>query len=199
LDTYTEPPPTEYRYQNAPRRTAMLRWLLRLDIAASVIFLTVSGAAPLFPPVAKIAGMVSAVWAVVGLLSLVSFLVWIFRAASNVHGMGADVSFDPPWAVGWLIMPVVNVWMAFVVIEEIWRASVDAHDWHTRHAPWLVIYWWTAWVAACLLAVLAWFIGALPVKIAWLAAHIAYAWLLIPVLDRICDLQKAQASRLGIA
>jgi hypothetical protein len=199
LDTYTEPPPTEYRYRNAPRRTALLRWLLRLDIAVSVIFLMVSAAAPLVAPPAKLAGMVSAAWALVALLSLVSLLIWIFRAAANVRGLGADISFDPPWAVGWLIVPVVNVWMAFVVIEEIWRASLDAHDWHTHNAPWLVIYWWLAWVAACLLGVLAYFTGVLPVMLAWLAAHIAYAWLLIPVVDRICDLQNAQASRLGLA
>jgi hypothetical protein len=41
--------------------------------------------------------------------------------------------------------------------------------------------------------------GGFVAKLIYFAGHIAYAWLLIAVVDRICDLQNAQASRLGFA
>lgn len=177
----------------------MLRWALWIDIATSVIFLVISLGAAFSPALAKVAGTVSNIWLLIAVLSFILLLVWAFRVAANVHGLGGKVSFEPPWAVGWLIVPVANVWMAFVVIEEIWRASVDAHDWNTHHAPWLVVYWWGAWAAACILGALAYYTGALPVKIAYLAAHIMYAYLLGRVVTHVRDLQQAQASRMGFA
>lgn len=200
LDTYAAPPQTEYRYGNATRIAVWLKRLLWIDIAVSVIFLVASLSVGLVPPLGAFARMLLGLWALIFVIGGLFFLLWTYRAAANVHALGGDISFDPSWAVGWLIFPVVSVWMAFVVIEELWRASIDARDWQDNHAPWLVIYWWSAWVVASFGAVLVYFMqGGVIAKLVYFAGHIAYAWLLIPVIDRICDLQNAQASRLGFA
>ncbi|HEX2590138.1 MAG TPA: DUF4328 domain-containing protein [Rhizomicrobium sp.] len=191
---------TEYHYRAAPRRTSLVQIALRVDLAVTVFYLVASIAASFAPAIAKLAGPTLGLFAAVHILTLVSLFVWLHRATANVYAFGADISFDPPWAIGWLILPVVNIWMPFVVMEELWRASEDAHAWRQHTAPWAVIYWWAAWAASCLLGVLAYFTGgALVVKAGYLIATAAYLFLLAPIVEQIRDLQQTQAARNGLA
>lgn len=198
LDTYAVPP-SAYRYRDL---SSLTRWLARalwLDIAVSVVTLIAKIAAAFIKPAAAAAGAITSLWFLTFFIAAILTLLWAYFATANVHKFGADISFDPPWAVGWLIIPVVNVWMSFVVIEEIWRASVDARHWRDHTAPWSMIYWWCAWVAASLGLVVLWMMGGVVGAVIYFGGHIAYAYLLVPVVRRIVELQQTQALTVSVA
>jgi hypothetical protein len=198
LDSYAIPP-TTYQYRDAPRRSAWLPRLLAVDMAGSAVYLAASVAGLFVPAVAKAVTMAFPAIAVLIAGSAALFLFWIYRAAANAHALGADITFEAPGAVGWLIAPVLSIWMGFVVVEEIWRASLDADNWRDQHAPWLVIQWWAAWVVASLGFILLLFGGGIVAKVVYFAGHIAYCYLLIQVTYRIRELQQTQAAMHGLA
>jgi hypothetical protein len=199
LDSYAVPP-TTYHYRDAPRRAAWLPRLLALDIAASTVYLIIAIVALFVPAATKVSALAVIPLQLIIVAAMVLFFSWIYRAAANAHALGADITFEAPGAVGWLIAPIVNIWMAFVVVEEIWRASIDAPSWREQHAPWPVIYWWAAWVVACLGGGLLWMLkGAILAKVIYFAGHIAHCYLLIPIVARIRELQETQAQIHGAA
>ena len=189
-------PPTVYRYRDPARFTSWLRIALWTDIAVSLVYLVVSIAGAFTKSLPPVAGPLLGIWFAVFLIAAALFLLWIYRTAANASAFGADITFDPSWAAGWLVIPVVNVWMAFVVIEEIWRASIDGPHWRSHFVSWAAIYWWSAWVVACIGATLLYLTGGgLVAKVIYFAGHIAYAFLLIPIVERIRDLQQTQSPR----
>jgi hypothetical protein len=199
LDSYAVPP-TTYHYRDAPRRAAWLPRLFWADIILCIVYLVLSAAVPALPVLSKAVGIVYPVMLLAIAAAYIFFLSWIYRAAANAHALGADITFEAPGAVGWFIAPIVSFWMAFVVVEEIWRASIDAPSWREQHAPWPVIYWWAAWVVACLGGGLLWMMkGAILAKVIYFAGHIAHCYLLIPIVARIRALQETQAQIHGAA
>jgi len=196
--------PRDYRYRDLGWLTRWLGRALLLDVAVSVIVLIARLGAPFLAPVAKAAALLTNIWFLPFLAGVVLFLVWIYFAANNVHVFGADVTFEPSGAIGWLLTPVLNLWMSFLVIDEVWRASIDARNWHNHFVPWAAIHWWIAWVVASFGAVLLYFMsgnaaGKLIATVIYFGGHIAYARLLMPIVERIAELQQAQATQVRIA
>jgi len=65
--------------------------------------------------------------------------------------------FSPGWAVAWWFVPVANLVVPVVVMDELWRAS-GGHDatgsrWQDRRLPAVVRWWWACWVTAVAIAV----------------------------------------------
>ena len=75
------------------------------------------------------------------------FLVWIHRAASNVHERGrSGMTVSPFGAVGWFFVPVANLFMPYRAMSGLARAS------SARGAePLWVLLWWVPLVASNLL------------------------------------------------
>ncbi len=96
-------------------------------------------------------------FAVVGFFgSMISFLVWLNRAAWNLRALGVPgLQYTPGWAVGWWFVPFANFVKPYHVVKEIVLASEkDAvvggeyeTDWMTRAVPSVVSVWWMLWVA----------------------------------------------------
>lgn len=99
---------------------------------------------------------VSVAQVVVYLVSGVFVLLWIHRAAFNVRQLGAtDLKFTPGWAVGWYFIPIANLWQPYRAMQEIWRASVDPHDWPHVPSSSLLVWWWGLWLTETVLGNLA--------------------------------------------
>jgi len=95
----------------------------------------------------------SVVVAVVG--SVVGFLMWMHRAASNLRALHPEAAFEftPGWAVGWWFVPLANLVKPGQAMAEIARAShVGATSGAQTAASWLgiaapmVAMWWALWV-----------------------------------------------------
>src|SRR5262249_9434379 len=65
---------------------------------------------------------------VVALILLVGtaipFCMWVYQANVNLRQMGVmGLEFTPGWAVGWFLIPLVNWYRPYSVLQELWKAS----------------------------------------------------------------------------
>ncbi|MFB6437203.1 DUF4328 domain-containing protein [Streptomyces sp. NPDC056411] len=84
--------------------------------------------------------------ALVGIAAGVPFLVWLWRARINAELMSGAAAHRRArgWVVGGWTAPVVNLWIPYQVVRDIWRASAPQ-----RSVPvTLVNAWWALFVVA---------------------------------------------------
>jgi len=87
---------------------------------------------------------------------VVTGVVWMFwqhRAQSNLRDVGTDdLRFTPGWAVGWWFVPLASLWMPYLAVRELLRASEPSvTDWRRVRTASLPGLWWAAWIAASIL------------------------------------------------
>jgi hypothetical protein len=87
----------------------------------------------------------------------VVFIVWLYRAHSNLRAFGAtQLRFTPGWAIGGWFVPFLNLARPMQVVNEIWSASgsewtTGTAEWKRHPAPaWLKV-WWGLWLTAWLI------------------------------------------------
>ncbi|MDP8957226.1 MAG: DUF4328 domain-containing protein [Actinomycetota bacterium] len=94
---------------------------------------------------------------VVTFLMLASFLaagivwlLWQYRAQSNLSALGAaDLRYSPGWAVGWWFIPFANIVMPYLTMRELWKASdpdAGAIEWKTARGTPMLPVWWGTWL-----------------------------------------------------
>jgi hypothetical protein len=88
-----------------------------------------------------------AVW----IAAAVAFAIWLHRVVRNLPALGETRPYaSPAWAVAWLLIPFVNLFLPFVIVEQAWQASDPAPDASGPEAPGrislLLVAWWTAWL-----------------------------------------------------
>lgn len=156
-------PPVARRPTGAPAAWAMV--LLGITAAASLVLVAVSlglashwsGSFPrqsmFSTEVDRFDGLVGGeeLLYVLGMLATaIPWLIWEFRAQSNLKAFGLDPRWAPGWAVGWWFIPVANLAMPLVVMAELWRGSDPAAvpgGWRRRPVGALLVLWWVAWLA----------------------------------------------------
>jgi hypothetical protein len=87
-------------------------------------------------------------WIYFGLLGLsaVAFGAWTHRAARNA---ASRLSFNPGWAVGYYIVPVLCLWRPCSALAEVWNASdPDVTAEHVERIPPLLLLWWLVWLGS---------------------------------------------------
>ena len=71
------------------------------------------------------------------------FLRWIYLSYINSILTGAkNMNFSPGWSVGWFFIPLMNLFMPFRVMKEIWKTSRNSQDWTSLETPKIIITWW---------------------------------------------------------
>jgi hypothetical protein len=90
----------------------------------------------------------SSVAPTVAVLGGLVFLFWVYRAAINLRVLGREgMLFTPGWCVAWFVFPLANLFMPYLVMRELWRASESQVGpgsvlWKkTRVAPLLLVWW----------------------------------------------------------
>jgi hypothetical protein len=59
-----------------------------------------------------------------------AFFTLFYRWNTNCHKLGAvGMKYTPGWAVGWFFIPFANVFMALLVLIEIWKVSSCPQSW----------------------------------------------------------------------
>ena len=67
---------------------------------------------------------ISVILIISALFCLVTLLVWIYAAHSNLPAFGARaLEFTPGWAVGYFFIPIVNLWKPYQAVREIYTRS----------------------------------------------------------------------------
>src|SRR5256714_2223233 len=76
----------------------------------------------------------------------VLWLTWLHRAYTNLVFVGSKrVRFSPAWAVGYWVIPFVNVVRAYQVMKDLWLRSDSRNDrdgYDDLPAPVLLRGWW---------------------------------------------------------
>ncbi|MEP6787579.1 MAG: DUF4328 domain-containing protein [Acidobacteriota bacterium] len=88
------------------------------------------------------------------ILSIVLFLVWLFRIYKNLPSLrSASTEFTPGWAVGWWFIPFANLVKPFQVVRSAWSESDPNFDPQTGFltsvqagAPAFMSLWWAFWI-----------------------------------------------------
>jgi hypothetical protein len=86
------------------------------------------------------------------LAAVVLFLVWMYRASRNVHARGRAGMTVSPWgAVAWFFVPLGNLFMPYVAMSGLSRASAPRSGAESRDGgfpPASVLVWWLLLVAS---------------------------------------------------
>ena len=131
--------------------TQRLLWMQAAVAAATMLATWMRGFDPYAVSMAELALVL--VQALLFLACAVVTLRWIYVANTNGRALGAtDLMVSPGWAVGWFFVPLMNLFMPFVMMRELWKASARPRDWQTEAAPIMILGWWILWVAANLFA-----------------------------------------------
>ena len=91
----------------------------------------------------------SLVYLVAYITGAILFFVWLVRANKNARALGSHgMEFTPGWSVGWFFVPIVNLFLPYQAITEIYEASDpegDADSWRGE-APGFFLAWWLSWI-----------------------------------------------------
>ena len=102
---------------------------------------------------------IGAISSLVGLATVIVWVVWQYRAQSNLRPLGAsNVKYSPGWAVGWWFIPFANFVMPYLTMRELAKASdpnAGAIDWKASRTPPLQVLWWGAVLGIVILALAA--------------------------------------------
>ena len=159
--TYFSPP-----YHTARRRAQLT--VVLLVVGAVISFLTIPShiLEMYFPPfdanqeVADnlggfIALMLTAVLALatvgVYIATVISFLMWLHRASSNLRAFGEPQDTSPGWAVGSFFVPFANLFVPYRGVREVWKKSDPAAAnsmFYPVSPPAFFPAWWGFWIAS---------------------------------------------------
>lgn len=90
----------------------------------------------------KMAVNLNVAYAGVMLFCVVTYCMFIHRAASNIeNGSAKGLSVTPGWAVGWSFIPFVNLFKIYQIMREIWSASADPHRGVHGASAFLAVWW----------------------------------------------------------
>jgi len=78
----------------------------------------------------------------VGITEIV-FLIWFRRAKINTEHIGSEQRYGRGWAFWGWIVPVVNFWIPFQIMDDLLRASRPT--WSRAGKTWLPLTWWISW------------------------------------------------------
>ena len=98
-------------------------------------------------------GFASLPYTPVYILTVVLFLMWVYRSYRNLSPLKArNLEFSPGWAVGWWFVPLANFVKPFQIIRELWNESDPDFDEDLGYmpssldTPETVGFWWAAFL-----------------------------------------------------
>lgn len=122
-------------------------WAQAAVAAATAVFAFMRGFSP--KDVGAAEGALLILQFILFLVGAVVTLRWIYLAHVNARALGAsDMMVSPGWAVGWFFVPLMNLFMPFVAMRELWKASARPADWQLEPVPAGLVLWWVLWIAA---------------------------------------------------
>lgn len=105
----------------------------------------------------------------------IAVLTWIYRAGKRAHASGArHLTASPAMGVVWYFVPIANLFMPYMALRDIWKASIDPTDWEAVATPALVKLWWATWISGNIIGLsvlrIGQEVGATPALATWSAA-----------------------------
>lgn len=81
------------------------------------------------------------------LVTVIAFARWVLLANRHVRTLGAEGLTQTPWkATGFFFVPVVNLFLPYRGMRELWQASHHPSGWKESPVPVLLPVWWGFWL-----------------------------------------------------
>lgn len=117
----------------------------RYDVTAPLFF---SANATKFSTFETVQQIVSAIFAIISLATVVCFAIWVNKTCKNAWLFRpgrlfrpGGLEITPGWAVGWYFIPIASLWKPYQSMREIRDASCQPGE-LARLLPW----WWALWL-----------------------------------------------------
>jgi hypothetical protein len=99
----------------------------------------------------------SGAYGLVSLAVIVGFLIWWYRAYSNIPGItGQKWRFGRGWSIGAWFIPIFNFWRPKQIGNDIWRGgdprAYGNPNWPSLPVAGLVHWWWALFILASVLS-----------------------------------------------
>jgi len=94
-----------------------------------------------------------------GLAMGITLLMWVYRANYNARALGAEgMSYSPGWSVAYFLIPCLNLWMPFLVLKELWKASTPGRiaQWRQARVSPVLPIWWAVTLASAFIQYSPW-------------------------------------------
>lgn len=86
---------------------------------------------------------------VISIATFTLFLIWFYRAQSNLYAFGTTgIKFIPKSVVIQCFIPIVNLWKPYSSMNEIWSKSVPNDV--KSNQPRILKMWWTFFLCSCI-------------------------------------------------
>jgi hypothetical protein len=94
-------------------------------------------------------------WLVVAILCDLVILLLIYRFSKNAHAFGfLKLKTSPLRAIGWFFIPLLNFFVPYIILKEIWAAS-RSPDRPAKSAS-IIGLWWFLFILASVCGYLGW-------------------------------------------
>lgn len=83
--------------------------------------------------------------------TVIVFLMWLYRSSNNLRAFGEPQQTSAGWAVGSFFVPIMNLFVPYRAVKEIWKKSDPAAAnslLYTPSPPGFFPAWWGFWLAA---------------------------------------------------
>jgi hypothetical protein len=83
----------------------------------------------------------------------INSIYWFYRASKNIHTHGAKEIFSPKMAVIWWLVPILNLWKPYQLVQQIWKASSpqitlsNGTELKNSAGSNVVKLWWILWIS----------------------------------------------------
>ena len=85
-------------------------------------------------------------------VTAICYFLWVYRADNNAlsfNPLGAN--FTLGWSIGWYFIPILNFWVPYLGMQEIWKVSRNPLVWKEERSSTLITWWWLFWVISNIL------------------------------------------------
>jgi hypothetical protein len=104
----------------------------------------------------NLVGAAISIMLLLGLVILVLFIIWFWRAAKNNEALGrVGARLGPGWAIGGWFIPFANLVIPVLILQDLWRGAdpeVPRGDpgWRARRGSALIGWYWAVYVVSFL-------------------------------------------------
>jgi hypothetical protein len=101
-----------------------------------------------------LANAAGAILAVLGVVTAVVFIIWMWRVAKNNEALGRlNPRFGPGWAIGGWFIPFANLVIPVLMMQDLWRGSDPSvprgdMNWRSARGSGLIGWWWGFWIVS---------------------------------------------------
>jgi hypothetical protein len=91
-------------------------------------------------------------------IAAIPFLMWLYRSHRNLKALGAaPLQYTPGWTIGGWFIPIGNLFIPYMVVQEVHRGSDPAGFGESQFVRLgqrsvVVMAWWFCWIASGILA-----------------------------------------------